>query len=269
MRHPYLFSEKELRHCIDGYEGAIRDEVEKLDKNTVLSASEHDLIAHFVEKYTLVPPTLRRDEMYVESEGDAKIDVSRRFDYGFFDREGPHFIEGSYVKIAVPFGGDADLFQFRASTFSTAPPIGEVHRDTLQFTFQDVNLSSEQIKAQLNQTLNTIEQYLGWIRRDCEGWNGRVENVARQRIQDRKSQLLRQSNMVSALGLPIKRRPDAVSTIAVSVARRRPTVTAPSAPHAVFRPEPTLAEAEYDYILSVIDNLAKAIERSPTTFVGM
>ena len=44
--------------------------------------------------------------------------------------------------------------------------------------------------------------------------------VAEQCIRDRKTRLLEQANMVSALGLPIKRRSDAVSNILVPVVRK-------------------------------------------------
>ena len=63
--------------------------------------------------------------------------------------------------------------------------------------------------------------------------------------------------MVSALGLPMKRRPDSA------------VVSVPPSPKEAFKPEPVLSDAEYDYILTVIDHMSQTIERSPSTFAQM
>ena len=75
--------------------------------------------------------------------------------------------------------------------------------------------------------------------------------------------------MVSALGIPIKRRPDSAVTNAVPVVRKKRPVELPLSPKEGFRPEPELPDTEYDYILNVIDNMSQNIERSPSTFVHM
>jgi hypothetical protein len=207
------------------------------------------LIQFLIDKYTLKPPALRKDEIHIESEGDAQIDVNRRFDFGFIDDLGPRLVPGAYVKIAIPFDGDADLFTFRGSSFTTAPPIAQVFGDTLLITYQDVKLDPQQTRLQLDRTIAEIERYLGWIRNDCDTWNARIPTIARQRVQDRKRRLLEQANMVSALGLPMKRRSDASSTFIVTVPRKQRPVTLPPAPKETFRPEPTISENEYNYIL--------------------
>ena len=75
--------------------------------------------------------------------------------------------------------------------------------------------------------------------------------------------------MVSALNLPLKRRPDAATTSAIPVVRKKRPVIVPPTPKEAFRPEPTLPDTEYDAILDIIESLSKMIERSPTTFVNM
>ena len=75
--------------------------------------------------------------------------------------------------------------------------------------------------------------------------------------------------MVSALGLPMKRRPDSAVVSAIPVVRKKRPVELPPSPKEAFRPEPALPDAEYDYILAVIDHMSQNIERSPSTFVQM
>ena len=222
-----------------------------------------------MEKYTLDPPRLLREQIHIDSEGETKIDISRRFEYDVWDRDSPHLIPGSYVTVAIPFEGDGDLFGYKASTFNFNPPRGHVSGSTVLISFQDVKLDAERLREEINSTVMRIEEQLKWIENDCGEWNTRITSVAEDCIRYRKNRLLEQAEMVSALGIPIKRRTDSATTNAVPVVRRRRPVELPPAPKEAFRPEPELPDTEYDYILNVIDNMAQNIERSPSTFVHM
>lgn len=268
-RSDLLFYGKDLGALIRGYEAEIRKEVEGWERNKILAASEPDLIAYLVQKYTLDPPRLFRDQIHIESEGEAKIEVSGRFDYGVRDRDGPYYVPGAYVTVAIPFEGDADLFGFQASTFTYNPPRGRVSGLTVLISFQDVKLDPQRTRKEIDATVGRIEEYLKWIKNDCDGWNARVQKVAEQCVRDRKRRLLEQADMVSALGLPMKRRPDSADTISVPVVRKKRPIVLPATPKEAFKPEPALPDAEYDSILTVIDRLSQSIERSPTTFVHM
>ena len=264
-----LFFGKKLSALIDGYEAAIRREVDGWERNRVLASSESDLVTYLVEKYTLHPPRLLVDQMHIEKEGEAKIDVSGRFEYDVRDRDRPFHIPGSFVVIAVPFEGDGDLFEFQASTFNFNPPRGHVSGSSVLLSFQGVNMNAGRTKEEIDSTVGQIEQHLNWIKGDCDGWNSRVVMVAEQCVRQRKERLLEQANMVSALGLPMKRRPDSAVVTAVPVVRKKRPVVLPASPLEAFSPEPALPDTEYDYVLEVIDNMSKNIERSPSTFAHM
>jgi len=268
-RGDLLFHEKDLRSLIRGYEVEIRREVEGWERNKILAASEPDLIAYLVEKYTFDPPRLLRDQIHIESEGEAKIDVSGRWDYAVRNQAGPYHIPGSYVTVAIPFEGDADLFEFQGSAYSLNPPRGRVVGSNILVSFQDVKLDPQRTRQEINGAANHIEEYLKWIKNDCDVWNARVQTVAEQCVRDRKRRLLEQADMVSALGLPMKRRPEAPISVSVPVVRKKRPIVLPPTPKEAFKPEPALPDAEYDFILTVIDRLSQTIERSPSTFVQM
>ena len=80
-RSDLLFYGKDLSALIRGYEAALNKEVEQWERNRILASSESDLVTYLVEKYTLDPPRLLRDQIHIDSEGETKIDVSRRFNY--------------------------------------------------------------------------------------------------------------------------------------------------------------------------------------------
>ena len=121
-----LFIGKDLSALIRGYEAEIHREVDGWERNRVLASSESDLVTYLVEKYTLQPPRLLVDQMHIENEGEAKIDISGRFEYDVRDRSRPFHVPGAFVVVAIPFEGDGDLFEFKASTFNLNPPRGRV-----------------------------------------------------------------------------------------------------------------------------------------------
>lgn len=152
-----LFFGKKLSVLIDEYEAAIRREVDSWERNRVLASSESDLITYLVEKYTLDPPRLLVDQMYIENEGEVKIDVSGRFEYDVFDRDRPFRIPGSIVIVAIPFEGDGDLFEFQASTFNFNPPCGHVSGSSVLLSFQSVNMNAYETTEKVNSTVGQIE----------------------------------------------------------------------------------------------------------------
>ena len=264
-----LFFGKDLSALIRGYESAIRREVEGWEPNRILASSESDLVSYLVEEYTLDAPRILHGQLYIESEGEAKIDVRGRFEYDIRDRGQPFHVAGSFVTVAIPFEGNGDLFEFKASTYNLNPPRGRVSGSSVLISFRGVEMNADRTREEIDATVGKIEQHLEWIRNDCAGWNARVSSVAEQCVRDRKERLLKQANMVSALGLPMKRRADSAVVSAVPVTRRKRPVVLPPAPREAFKPEPALPDSEYDYILEVIDHMSRNIERSPSTFVQM
>ena len=264
-----LFCSKDLSVLIRTYEFRLKEDVEEWESNRILSTSEYDLVAYLVDKYSLDPPRLLRNQVYIEQEGETKIDVSRRFEYNLEGGQGPLHIPGSYVTVGIPFEGDAKLFSFKASSRSFNTPYGRVSESSVLLTYRDVKLDEGQLRSEIDSATVNIEKHLEWIRQDCNQWNDRVPEIAKQCIHNRKQRLFEHSSMVSALGLPMKRRPDADSSSTLPLDRKKRPVTLPPTPNEPFKPEPTLSDSDYEDILDIIDRLALQIERSPKTFVNM
>jgi len=69
----------------------------------------------------------------------------------------------------------------------------------------------------------------------------------------RRGKLLANQNLVAGLGIPLKRRPGAVTTYAAPEIKRRLVPKMPPATTNVFKPEPVLEESEYQHILDVLE----------------
>jgi len=150
------------------------------------------------------------------------------------------------------------------------PPRAQIRGQTLLLTY-DIAHDSQQrdIKQEAERMLSDIEQHLGWLRSDLGGFNQALPTQAEQAITARRTRILANQGRAAALGIPLKGRPDAPKTYAVPEVRRKIAPTLPPATTAAFEPEPVLDAENYEHILSVIQNMAHVMERSPSAFKSM
>ncbi len=265
----YLFSSYDLREIIETQRTSVRKEVEQIDQNRLLNTSTADLIRYLVEKYTLVAPTLRRDA-WSASEQETQIDVRHDQNRWVTDRSRPCLIPGQHIEIEVPIEGDVELFYAQASSFTTAPPRATIRNSSLYLTF-DIPHDSQQrdIRQEAERTLNEIERYLEWTRKDINGFNQGLAPEAEKAIMARRERILANQGRVASLGIPLKSRPGVPRTYTLPEVRRKVVPTLPQASTAAYEPEPVLDMENYEHILTVMQNMAHVMERSPSAFKAM
>lgn len=265
----YLFASSEVSQIIEGARSNLRAEVEGLEVNRFLNTAPADLAEYLVKKYTVVPPRLLREQWTI-SETETKVDVRYDNRRWIDDRSRPVLVPGQRIEIEVPVEGAVDLLYARASTFTAGPPRAQVRGSSVILVFEiahdegDVN-----IKQEAERTLNEIEQHLGWIQNDLNGYNVTLRGAAETAIKSRRDRLLANQGRVAALGIPIKQRENAPKTYAPPDVRRKAMPMPPVASSAAFAPEPAMDMATYDHILMVIQNMAHVMERSPSAFRDM
>ena len=241
-------------------------EIQETDRNTILNASPSDLVDHFVSKYFLDVPRLRRDEAHSLEPQDAQIDVS--YDRSrYFRDEGPHHLQGSLFTLVVPFDGDAGLFSFQPSSFSMGGIHGAVQNDTLVLRHQRLDHDVGAVRSDFEDRLRQVESHLETQRRDVQDWNCRLPETVRSLVEARRKKVLDGLNLTESLGFPLKRRSE--STYPAPVARKRIQVHMPTAKAATYVPEPRLELEVYEDILQVISSLSVTMERSPSAFASM
>jgi hypothetical protein len=246
----------------------ITREIESMDSNRLLNTSTDDLVAYFGQKFRMDVPRLLEDQVEASSE-EASIDVSRRFDYGPFDRDGPVLVKGLAVTYHVPFEGDPSCFDI-APTRSYVTTFGaQLVGQELQFRFQGTDLTSAGVKSQYDQEIKLYLEMLNNVRVDLDGLNDQIERHARAVIEQRKQKLLRDRSLTADLGVPLRQREGAPRTFAAPEVRRKINPTPPSASTAPFKPEPTLTTEDYEHILKVVHSSAQVMERSPNAFKAM
>lgn len=265
----YLFSSRDLREFLDSRVSALRQEIEQLDQNRLLNTSPADLASYLVEKYSLQTPSLRRED-WSATEQEARVDVKHDPNRWITDRSRPFYVPGQRIEVEIPIEGEVELMYARASKFSSCAPYALIRGHSLFIVFQVPHDAQDRnIRQEIDTTLTEIDQHLGWVESDLNGFNQGLQNSADQAIAARRARILVNQGRVASLGIPLKSRPDAPKTYAMPAVRRRVVPSLPLATTTAFEPEPMLDMENYNHILSVIQNMAHVMERSPSAFKGM
>jgi hypothetical protein len=113
-----------------------------------------------------------------------------------------------------------------------------------------------------------VRQYFEWMHRDLEAYKTSLAPFARAAVVRRRTALGVAASVAADLGLPIRRRDGRPETYRLPDIRRSPKFEKPEA-KIVHKAEPALEMAEFDNILSVMDNMTRVIEMSPASFAAM
>lgn len=263
-----LFVTHDLDHSLRSTMQAMRQEVESLDENRLLNTVPDDLKKYLVEKHSVTPITLLRDQWYADHQ-DVPVDVRHDQMRWIDDRSRPAMVPGECIDVRIPFEGEPELFYAKANTFTMNPPRAVIEKNELLLRFESPADQARDVRPLVDRIIADIEQHLGWQRPMIEAHNVALPDAAEQAILQRRSRLLAQSQRAEALGIPIRRRADAPKTYAMPTVRRKVTPTLPPAKTAQFKPEPVLAMDLYEQALRIVQDMALVMERSPEAFKSM
>jgi hypothetical protein len=129
------------------------------------------------------------------------------------------------------------------------------------------NLSSQAVEKYFNSVLDDFERYLNWQRPNADNFVSELKERARLTIENRKARLLADRNMVASLPFKIKARGSAQTYVAPL--NRTPIQVQRTATSDPFKPEATLADADYQHILKVIEGMTQTMERNPSTYAKL
>lgn len=263
-----LFVTHDLDHSLRSTMQDMRHEVERLDENRLLNTVPDDLKRYLVEKYSVTPIMLLRDQWHADHQ-DVQVDVRHDPRRWIEDRSRPAMVPGERIEVRVPFEGEAELFYAKANTFNMNPPRAVIDNSELVLRYDSPADQPRDVRPQVDRTLAEIEEHLGWQRGMIDAHNAALPDTAEQAIRQRRERLLSQSQRAETLGIPIRRRADAPKTYAVPTVRRKVTPTYPPVTTAQFKPEPALTMALYEQALKIVQDMALVMERSPEAFKSM
>jgi hypothetical protein len=226
-----------------------------------------ELENHYIEKVLIQPLVLHTDQFYIENYHGTKIDVSRHIDRVFSSGERAS-VQGTHLDVAIPYEGNANLWEIKASTSSLGGyPKIEVRDDViiLTITFPDDSADPVKIKTDIDSYIKDLAQAVEYLRKDVEEHNINAPKSIKAAIQQKRQLVESAIGAITKLGIPIKRREKPLTYI-VPTKRRSSPATLPKVSTEKYKPEPTLEEKEYQHILKVMRSMSLVIERNPKAF---
>jgi hypothetical protein len=266
-----LFCRGDLGDVLSRQEEAVSKDVERYDSNRLLNTPVDDLCAYFVDKLRIEPISVADDSQITMDVQEATIDTRSLPDGRFAYGEHQPTIPATAFSFFVPFAGEADLFRYRPSMFTSNPPRATIDGSTLVLTFTvPVTETPDGVKSKFSSQVNGIRSYVNNVKSAVDDFNNnRLPHTVRRAIEERKGRLLRGLGVAASLGYPMRRREGMPTTHAAPSVRRKIAPTPPPASNVPFRPEPTLTSDDYEHILTVMQNMALVLERSPSAFAAL
>ena len=254
-----LFAANDLPSVLEARRRAAGQAIDDWDPDQLLGTADADVMDYLVAEYSVACPVLHRDrtELLPVSE---EVQTGR----GAFSGR-PVEQRMTKLVLAVPFGGEQDVFKYRASQFSMNPPRAQVRAGELRLTWTgdpQGGRNPEAIRQYFDGQLDSIETLLRSSCGDVERHNASLRTEVSYHLAQRKARLLADRQLEAGLGFPVRQRPDAAQ-YAVPASRRKIDTPRPAA-SGPYRPEPVLSEAQYEQALAVLRNARNALERSPS-----
>jgi hypothetical protein len=171
------------------------------------------------------------------------------------------------VAYHIPFEGDASLLRCAPSTRLMWTTDVAISGASISFDVVNFSNNPELIKGEAESTIKNLKTQHGYLTQQVDAFNEQLDTRVRELVSLRKGELLKRSNLLDSLGVPIRRTSDIAQSFAVPITRKS-LIVKPSAPSAKFQPEPTISDADYRAILEVVHDLGVNMERLPSIYTG-
>jgi hypothetical protein len=272
MRDNELFSQQHFHEAAQGRKESLVREILGYDMSAVIATPIEELAKYFEERYGMNPPRLKRDEIHLL---DSPKEVATR------ERVRDQVWEDEYVNVnrnyiqftvCIPFEGDASLFGLRPSSYQyslSRKMNASIHGSEIHLSYNELVEGGQTDFTSLYEgDVSMIETNLQRLSTDAQNFNQELPALIRQKLSERKQNAEKNSLIIQSFKIPIKKRDDIPTTYAIPEIRRKPSIVE-SPKVKTFTPDPTLTTEEYENILSIIKDMALAMERSPSTFAKL
>lgn len=264
------FSDGDTFATFSNIVNSVTNEINSLENEYVLKASEAELEEYFTKKVIIEPLVLHHVEQYIKKQSGTQLDSNQGYRRAVFPGERAS-VRGTKIDIAIPFEGDPMLWGLQASTYSISgyPDLtinnGEV---IFSISFRDDSANPEQLKSEVDRIIRSLEEAVSRLRNDVNNHNNSAPNIVKQALKRKRELAQSAIGVVSALGIPVKRA-DASPTFTIPAKRRAKPTRKPEVETGAYEPEPVLDEKEYQHILQILRSMSLVIERSPTSFASL
>lgn len=248
----------------------IKNEINSQSDNYILNVNVDDYASHLAQGYTLDIPEFHFDKVSVDSiEKDIPGDRFPRYELMITDTS-KTFKKEVFI-YHVPYSGNIDLLQLRPSPMTLMSYEAKFDTRQRNLLIEIINFYNDpgRIKNQYNEELHQLTANYQNIRNNCSAFNNSLELFIRGLIGRRKQQVLQKNNLLSSLGVPIRKKEGIAETFSIPNPKLKDKIIVkPIVYEKNFKPEPTLDDNNFHEILKIINDVGKNFERLPSTYKG-
>ena len=265
-----LFSDTHWENVEQTVRSQLEGEIDIWPENQLLNTSVDDLCQYFAEEYKIDIPVINKDEIFMDSPLETKVDVRGDIRYAVDDPSQPTLVPGVRITFIVPFTGDSRAFRYKPVFVSDYPPNAYISMSgRLVFEFTDTDFQADTLRKEFDNQLDIIDDYLESLRESANMLNRQLHSLARKGVEARRTRLLSYRKLGASIGYPLRQREDSPRTYTAPEVRRVIPPSPPKASSEPYQPEPELDHENYEYVLGVLENMARVMECSPAAFSDM
>jgi hypothetical protein len=272
-RDDLLFYQYDLGATLRNNLEVSKNDVEAIPADQFNISDDEALVEHVYSKREVFPLELHVDAMEVDQK-ETQVDVRHDFNRAIFDKSRPCMIPGLRLTVSIPFTGEAELWKCKPSTSTMNPPRAVVHSsdrgsdsghiDIVLTRPSDTLGDGQALRGEIDKTIESIQQYLGWSRSNIESHNRELKQHIQRCVVDRRARLGSHKQVLSALNIPMKKKPGAPDITPIPLPKVREIKPLPSRKHQ--KPEYGISNLDYDYTLKLIRHSGRTYEAAPDTY---
>lgn len=256
-----IFAEIDGDQVFAGQLQRARSKVESLDEHFLSKVDDGDYALSILAGVRLDPLRIKFDEAYISTY--EKLIPSEHHPRSRFFLESGRSYPRQIIRYHVPFQGEADLLRCVPN-----PRIlwtEEIELGQGEFTFDIVNWGGkpEEVKRDAEQIFSSIRQQYEHLAKQVESFNSSAQTQILQLLAGRRAKLKKESEFVSALGLPTKELKKS-APLSPSVRVNSPVAAPQPAAKTVVNWDVFISHASEDKD-SLVRDLAKALASSGLT----
>ncbi len=264
-----LFTAGTLRATLENHRERMIAAIDAHNANSLLNTPEDTITDYFVSEYEVDPLVIAAREDVTVEVVPTKVDARYLPNRAVWDRGVPVPVDGTLVRVRVPFTGDRLLFGLQGSTWSSNPPQGEVSGSTVVFEKAwGSTPPTDEVERWVDEEVSRLRQHVGFQAGEVLQHNTQLRPTALQRVRDRRFHLLASQNLQASLPFKMHPRPDAPLTFVPEDVKRK-SVPLPPASTAPYRPEPALSDEQFEGILGIIRAMGRSMERTPGAYSSL
>jgi len=227
-----------------------------------LNVNKTEYLNHLANRFKMTIPVILFDEVYADVyEDDVPMEYfPRRYDRGNVTK-----IKKEIIQFFIPVSGEIELLKYSPASSISFGGGGDftVKSDAIVAEFINFENNGNKIKQDFDYEVKGIHRNYDTLKSDIATFNNSLESNLETVFENRKKKLLNKNNLMSSLGVPLKKKSSKSSTFSIPQPKLKEkiSINKPIVTEKGFNPEPTLDDNNYINILKLINDVGKNFER--------